>query len=138
MAYKCHCDSTQTTQTVGRYIGKHSALADNTLTTISKLTKSNDPFSNHYDCPWNSYKNPLWAEVMALLKLKEMNGSMGLNDSTPNIVFEAAMHYQTCFSNVDSYVHEKEVENLKKERSTSQPQQSQNNKQVVVKSMSTK
>lgn len=114
MAFKCPCVG-QSYSSIGRYIGSMYLLADQTLGTIEKTTKCSDLNSNHIECPWEAFKDPLWMEVLQWLKLEDIPGTKNIGPTTDNIVYEAVLHYKTCFNNVDAYVVNAEIEKQKDE-----------------------
>jgi hypothetical protein len=114
MAFKCPCIG-QSQNSFGRYLGPMYLIADQTLGSISKATKCSDLEANYTECPWESFKDPLWSEVMQWLQLEDIPGTKNIDDNTDNIVYEAVLYYKRCFNNVDSYIIGKEMDKQKEE-----------------------
>lgn len=119
MAYKCPCDNSGQENSFGRYLGSNYQLADQQLETIEKITKTKDNFSNHYNCPWNSFYNSIWPEVLHYIKLKDLPGTQNINDNTPNRIYDGVLYYDSVYSRVDGYIQEKQMEKREKEHKKS-------------------
>lgn len=116
MAYSCPCANQG--DSIGRYMGKDYKLADQTLDIIEKASgfEHFDTESRNLNCPWQSYKNPLWAEVNQYIRLKEIPGTTNINDSTDNIVYEGVLFYLSRLNSVEGYIFDHEQEKREKER----------------------